>query len=61
MIKHFTPNESKGVQKNQKPNSDVKKAGFSPSKLSLSFVFGYSAALKVMNTNTLGNLNILLN
>ncbi len=61
MIKYFTPNESKDITKKQKSNSGIKETGFSPSKLSLSFVFGYSAALKVIKTNTLGNLDILLN
>jgi hypothetical protein len=61
MIKHFTPNESKDISKNKKSDSDLNKNGFNPSKLALSFVFGYSAALKVIKTNTLGNLDILLN
>jgi len=32
-----------------------------PSELSLKFIMGYAAALKVKNTKLLGQLNILLN
>jgi hypothetical protein len=61
MIKYFTPKESKDSPKNQQPTGSKKQNGFGPSKLAMSMIFGYSAALKVVKTNTLGNLDILLN
>jgi|GEM_PF-3244487 hypothetical protein len=61
MIKYFTPKESKDSPKIQKITSSKKRNGISPSELTMSMIFGYSAALKVIKTNTLGNLDILLN
>lgn len=61
MIKYFTPEESKDLPKSQKIESSIKQTGCQPSKLTMSFVFGYSAALKVIKTNSLGSMNILLN
>jgi hypothetical protein len=61
MIKYFTPKESKDSPKNQKPAGNNNQSGFGPSKLTMSMILGYSAALKVIKTNTLGNLDILLN
>ena len=61
MIKYFTPKESKDSPKIQKTTGSKNKNGFGPSKLTMSIIFGYSAALKVIKTNALGNLDILLN
>jgi len=61
MIKYFTPKGSKDSPKVQKITGSKKQNGVGPSGLTLSMIFGYSAALKVIKTNTLGNLEILLN
>ncbi len=61
MIKYFTPKESKDSPKINKKTGSKKQNGIGPSKLTMSIILGYSAALKVIKTNTLGNLDILLN
>jgi hypothetical protein len=61
MIKYFTPEESKDLPNNQKINNHIKQTNCQPSKLTLNFVFGYAAALKVIKTDSLGSMNILLN
>lgn len=61
MIKYFTPEESKDLPKNQKISSNIKNKMCQPSKLTMNFVFGYAAALKVIKTDSLGSMNILLN
>jgi hypothetical protein len=61
MIKYFTPEESKDIPQNQKLNKSIQQTGCQPSKLTMNFVLGYAAALKVIKTNSLGNMNILLN
>ncbi len=61
MIKYFTPEESKDLPQNQKINNSIKQTGCQPSKLTMNFVFGYAAALKVIKTDSLGSMNILLN
>ncbi len=61
MIKYFTPEESKDLPKDQKISSQIKPSKLRPSKLTMNFIFGYAAALKVIKTDSLGSMNILLN
>lgn len=61
MIKSFTPEESKDLPNNQKISSHIKASECHPSKLTMKFVFGYAAALKVIKTKSLGSVNFLLN
>jgi len=61
MIKSFTPEESKDLPSNQKMSYQNEASNYKPSKLTMKFVFGYAAALKVLKTESLGNVNFLLN
>ena len=61
MIKYFTPEESKEIPQNQKVEKSIKQTGCQPSKLTMKFVLGYAAALKIIKTDSIGNMNILLN
>jgi hypothetical protein len=61
MIKYFTPEESKDIPHNQTVKNSIEQTGCQPSKLTMNFVMGYAAALKVVKTNSIGNMNILLN
>jgi hypothetical protein len=61
MIKSFTPEESKDLPNNQKISNHIKDSECQPSKLTMKFVYGYAAALKVLKTESLGSVNFLLN
>jgi len=61
MIKSFTPEESKDLPNNQKISNQNEAFKYQPSKLTMKFVFGYAAALKVLKTESLGSVNFLLN
>ena len=54
---NFTP---KKHQKYQKPKVQNVRS-IIPSKLSIAFIMGYAAAVRVYNTNSIGHTNILLN
>jgi hypothetical protein len=61
MMNYFTPEEKQDYSKKKKVKKAPAVTGCKPSPLALQFVFGYAAALTILKTKSIGNLNILLN
>jgi len=59
MANYFYPEEFQDFPKNKKRNAPTIKLG--PSKMTVKFILGYGAALKVIKTNKIGSIKILLN
>ena len=59
MAKYFYPEEFQDIPKSQKKKTSHPNEG--PSKMTLNFLFGYGAALSVLNSAKIGKMNILLN
>lgn len=60
MINHFYSEDSKDFTKHQK-QPDLKSADLGPSLMAMKFILGYSAALSVLKSKSLGKLELLLN
>jgi hypothetical protein len=61
MMNYFTPEETQDYPKKKKIIKAPAITGCKPSPMALQFVFGYAAALSILKTESLGNVNILLN
>lgn len=59
MAKYLYPEEFQDFPKSQKKHTISPKAG--PSKMTLSFILGYGAALIVIKSAKIGSIKILLN
>jgi hypothetical protein len=60
MINHLYSEDSKDFTKHQK-QPGLKSAIPGPSQMTMKFIFGYSAALSVIKSKSLGKLEFLLN
>jgi hypothetical protein len=59
MANYFYPEEFQDFPKSKKNKSIAH--NLLPSKMTLKFIFGYGAALKVIKSAKIGNIKILLN
>ncbi len=57
----ITPTEYQELIKRESVAHMIEKAAFNPSKTTIYFIMGYSAALKVITTSLTGKVRILLN
>ncbi len=57
----ITPSEFQELIKNKKFAAYLSKTEFIPSKMTLSFIMGYSAALNILKTKNAGKISLLLN
>lgn len=59
MTNYFYSEEFKDFPKSQKQQQKLQYT--KPSKLSLQFVLGYGAALRVLKSRSIGNMKVLMN
>lgn len=57
MANYFYSEEFQDLSKSQK----TKALNLGPSKMTINFILGYGAALKVMKSSKIGNMKILMN
>ena len=60
MTNYFYPEEFKDIPKSQR-KQDTKPCLAGPSIITMKIILGYGAALKVIKSETIGNVKILLN
>ena len=61
MTNYSTPDESQDFLKSRISTDNLFQNVPKPSELTMNFIFGYSAALKILKTVNFGNVKILLN
>lgn len=59
MANYFYPEEFQDFPKSKQNSASALK--LRPSKMTVNFILGYGAALKVLKTKKIGNIKILLN
>ncbi len=61
MTNFFTPTEHQDLKQQKLPTTQKGICTLSPSKFTMSFVLGYSAALEIYDTKLIGKIEILSN
>ncbi len=61
MTNYFTPNEHQDLKNQKTQKRSLKQYNCSPSGFTMKVIFGYNAALQVIETKVVGKIEILNN